>query len=289
VSEIRKYMVSRFMKGRILELDYSQLEIFVLAHLSDDSALKKDLLSGTDIHGKSARRLFGSGYTKKQRKIAKQLSFQLQYGAGYKSMALSNAIPEAQAKKFIENYYTMYPGVEAYHARMQHEIEVGRRTTDKRSKKGYPVGVSKIQSETGRIYTYTEQDAPDFMANPKFPGVKPKKVSFSPTKIKNYQNQGYATGDIVPLVLGHVWRRMNQYNLERGNLNPVCIVNTVHDSIVFDCPNEVVALDWAESAAAVMRDAPKLLKEVLGVEFTMPLNVEAEIGHNWLEMEEITI
>jgi DNA polymerase I-like protein with 3'-5' exonuclease and polymerase domains len=288
MSEIRRYMISRFPDGRILELDYSQLEVFVLAHLSGDSALKRDLIAGVDIHAKSAARLFGTGFSKAQRKIAKQLSFQLQYGAGYKSMALDNAITESKAKEFIENYYTMYPGVAKYHNDMYIEVSNNRKSTQQRSAKGYPIGVSKVQSETGRIYTYSEQDAPDWMANPKFPGMKPVHVSFSPTKIKNYQNQGYATGDIVPIVLGRVWRCLNDYN-KQFTEPEVLIINTVHDSIVFDCASEHVATNWARIAASVMGRAPSILKEVLDVDFSMPLKAEAEIGRNWLEMKELPL
>lgn len=288
MSEIRKYITSRHSDGVLLEIDYSQLEIFVLAHLSQCSALKSDLLSGVDIHAKSARRLFGFGFTKKQRKIAKQLSFQLQYGAGYKSMALSNAIPEAQAKKFIDNYYSMYPGVAEYHASMKDAVEMNKVPSGQRSKKGYPVAKSLYKSETGRIYTFVESDAPEWMANPKFPGATPVHTTFSPTKIKNYQNQGYATGDIVPLVLGNLWRELNLFN-SAYNLDVVRIVNTVHDSVLFDCYNEKYALMWAKRAKKVMESAPDMLANQLGVDFTMPLYVEAAAGWDWYTMRVLDI
>jgi DNA polymerase-1 len=286
MSDIRKYLRSRFGdEGRILELDYSQLEIFVLAHLSGDQQLKQDLHSGQDLHGISAAKLFGSKFTKAQRRIAKSLSFQLQYGAGYKSMAAQNNIPESLAKKFIDQYYGRYPQIRLYQERLQNEVEGSRRVTDKRTPKGYQRGKSKFQSETGRIYTFWEDDAPDWMANPRYPGAKPKSTTFSPTKIKNYQVQGYATGDIVPMVVGKLFRELCVYNNSQGG-ELVLFINTVHDSVVFDCVNELHAETWAYIAQTIMQAAPVMLKEHLHVDFSMPLRVDAEMGKNWQDMKE---
>lgn len=288
MSDIRKYLCSRFgTAGRILELDYSQLEIFVLAHLSRDKQLQQDLRSGKDLHAISAEKLFGAGFSKAQRRIAKSLSFQLQYGAGYKSMAAQNNVPEALAKKFIETYYQRYPQVKQYQDELQEKIYKLRQHTDQKTRKGYPKGMSKFQSETGRIYTFWEDDAPDWMANPRFPGMKAKKVTFSPTKIKNYQVQGYATGDIVPIVIGKLFRELCLYNRDSLPNSPkVLFINTVHDSVVFDCDTEDHAYEWAWQASEIMKDAPLYLKAHLGVDFTMPLKVDAEMGNNWQDMKE---
>ena len=282
-------MVSRYEYGRILEIDYSQLEIYVLAHLSGDKQLKRDLLSGEDLHAISAGRLFGPKWTPDDRKVAKQLSFQLQYGAGYKSMAATNNIDEELAKKFIENYYDRYPDVKKYQdglaARAKYERQ---RIGNKRTAKGYPAGTWKYVSETNRIYTFVETDAPDWMAHPKYGGASIH-TSFSPTKVKNYPNQGMATGDIVPMMMGVLHRELIEWNNNhsRYGCDPVLFVNTVHDSFVFDCVTEKAALAWWNTARIILKQTPKYCKDLLGFEFNMPLNCDAEIGENWHDMKKI--
>ena len=264
MSDIRKHYTSRFPDGYLLEVDFSQLEILVLAFLSGDEQLRKDLLSGADLHTISAQKLFGvSKPSDKQRKIAKMLSFQLQYGSGAKNMAQSNGIPEATAKKFIENYYDRYPGVKKYQDDMIKKVEANRTPSSERTKLGRPAGVSEVRSLTGRRYTFKEQDAPEWSA---------RDASFSPTQIKNYPTQGFATGDIVPLALGKL-----------------LIINTVHDSIVFDCNDKIAAKEWAREAKRIMEDSPKYLKEVFDIDFDLPLNVGCDIGKNWGEMETLDI
>ena len=223
MSDILKHYTSRFPDGYLLEVDFSQLEILVLAFLSGDEQLRKDLLSGADLHTISAQKLFGvSKPSDKQRKIAKMLSFQLQYGSGAKNMAQSNGIPEATAKKFIENYYDRYPGVKKYQDDMIKKVEANRTPSSERTKLGRPAGVSEVRSLTGRRYTFKEQDAPEWSA---------RDASFSPTQIKNYPTQGFATGDIVPLALGKL----------------------------FDCNSKLVAKKWAKEAKSIMEDSPKYL------------------------------
>lgn len=276
MSEIRKFFESRFTNGRLVELDFSQLEIYVLAHLSEDEQLKKDLLSGEDLHGISAEMLFGPKYTSKQRRIAKTLSFQLQYGAGAKSMAETNNIPVSTAKTFIENYYSRYPRVKEFQDAVMRMIQKSRKRSSYRTKSGYPAGIAKIVSETGRKYTFIETDTPEFIAS------TGKKVDFSPTQAKNYMVQGCATGDIMPLVLGKLMRACIK--------NPdVLMVCTVHDSVVFDCYNEHVAEWWAKKAKEIMELAPHYYKVAFGEEFELPLHASVEVGKNWFEMEELTV
>lgn len=283
-------MISRWEDGRILEIDYSQLEIYVLAHLSGDLQLRDDLLSGADLHAISAERLFGPRYTPAQRKIAKQLSFQLQYGAGYKSMAATNNIPEETAKKFIVNYYERYPAVKNYHDMLAERAKAERKLVGKkRTIKGYPAGTWKLATESGRIYTFVEQDAPDWMARTRF-GGPPVHTTFSPTKVKNYPNQGMATGDIVPMMMGVLHRELIAWNKKHfKDETKVVFVNTVHDSFVFDCKNEKYALAWWSTARHLLKETPAYCKDKLGFEFSMPLNCGAEIGKNWHDMMDINL
>ena len=287
MSEIRKAFTSRYDDGVILELDFSQLEIYALAYLSGDQVLMDDLTSGKDLHGISAEMLFGKHYTKEQRKIAKQLSFQLQYGAGAKSMAASNGITVELAKKFIENYYNRYKGVKEFHDKLLSEVESLRKNVgDRTSKKGIPAGRAEWVSKTGRIYTFVEQDAPDWMSNPTTSYKLPRYATFSPTQIKNYPVQGFATGDVVPLVVGKLFRELkaSRYRIY------VKIIQTVHDSVVFDCVNEEKAKQWAMIAKDIMEDAPRFMAELFPqcVDFAkVPLKVGVEMGKDWYDMHPL--
>lgn len=287
MSDIRKFFRSRYPNGYIVEADFSQLEIYALAWLSGDEQLKADLLSGVDRHAISAEALFGPKYTPAQRKIAKQLSFQLQYGAGAKSMAEKNKIPIQVARKYIKTYYDRYPKVQEYQEKLIEEAKLNRHVNPaRRTKKGFPAGEWYLKSCTGRQYLFVEEDTPDWMrtGGPRFSAPAPN-ATFSPTKLKNYQVQGFATGDIVPLVLGKLYRRLKETSWGEHCL----MVNTVHDSVMFDCQDREWAVSWGRVVKRIMERAPKYLKEVFDIDFDLPLPVEVKIGPSWGELEKLDI
>ena len=274
MSDIKKFFTSRWEDGYIVECDFSQLEVAVLAYLSQDPQLMKDLKEGVDIHSINAQHLFGKNFTDKQRKIAKSLSFQLQYGAGAKSMAESNSIDIKIAKQFIETYYSRYKEVKNWQDDIAERVKRNRSPSKKRTAANRPAGMSRIDSETGRVYTFTEYDAPDFMRDR---GVD---TSFSPTQMKNYPVQGLATGDIVPMIVGEL---LDVIKDDSSLASRALLVNTVHDSIVLDVQAEVLE-EAIETTIKVMESAPKLLRKNFGIDFNMPLPAEASYGRNWGEM-----
>lgn len=275
MSQIKKYFTSRWEDGYLLEVDFSQLEIYVLTHLSQDKVLIKDLLSGADLHAISAELLFGSGFTPAQRKIAKQLSFQLQYGAGAASMAERNRIPKAIARKFIDEYYNRYKGVREYHNDMITRVKMHRQAGDTHTEKGYPAGESTYISSSGRRYCFIEKDSPDWL-----PATK---TSFSPTQIKNYPVQGLATADIVPLAVGKIYRWLKNSEYSEDAL----LINTIHDSIVLDCKTLDILKEVYYTISKIMENTPQYLKERFNIDFTLPLKVGGEYGKNWMEMTKL--
>ena len=146
-----------------------------------------------------------------------------------------------------------------------------------RTAKGNPAGVSKMVTETGRIYTFVESDAPDFLK---------AATSFSPTKTKNYPVQGFATGDIVPMVLGKIYRHLKSHPASDDN---ILMINTIHDSLMFDCRTEGHAVTWARQCKEIMEDAPQMLKDIFGIDFDLPLRAGVDIGENWYDMEVLDI
>jgi DNA polymerase I-like protein with 3'-5' exonuclease and polymerase domains len=240
----------------------------------------QDLADGLDLHCVNAAALVNQPYAVfkarvdsgdtvaiNQRKLAKTMSFQLQYGAGPAKIAKENGCTEDFARKFIRLYYERYSGVKMYHDNLLREIPLHRKPSNKHTSSGLPAGVTKLISATERRYTFYEEDS--------FKGV-----SFSPTQIKNYPVQGFATGDIVPLVLGH----LHEYLLKEEHTNDILLINTIHDSILEDVkPNYVHVA--ALNTKRIMEEVPELLKEYFGIELGMKLKAEVKVGKTWATME----
>lgn len=281
MSLIKSCIESRWDVGKLVEIDYKQLEVFALAFLSGDKKLKEDLINGVDVHSENAAKLFNIPFriflirlagndptTVKQRKLAKQMSFQLQYGAGAASMAATNNVTVATAKRFINNYFDRYPEVKLYHDKLIQEVKANREPSDKKSASGHPLGVSTIRSITGRLYTFYEEESP-------------YGISFSPTAIKNFPVQGFATADIVPMMLGELFDFIYKNELQHN----IKLVNTVHDSVLLDIQNDNICHTYLPQIKEVMESAPQVLKHKFGIDFDLPLNVDIKWGKTWSDMK----
>jgi len=280
--DIRTCFESRFDDGILMEVDYSQLEIFALAHLTGDKVLAADLLSGKDLHTMRAAQLFvlpESLVTKAQRRTAKSLSFQLQYGAGAKSMAVALKISQSMCQDFIDQYYDRYPYVKLYQDTLIAKIAGLRKPTSSHTPLGYTVGRAAIKTKTGRCYVFREYDNPFYVPSAYGHG---RTTNFSPTQIKNYTVQGFATGDIVPLVLGEVYHAVVPYHED------VKLINTVHDSILLDL-REGMCHTIGSLVKQVMEDAPNMLKNTFDINFNLPLNVEIKVGKTWANMKVLSL
>lgn len=285
MSSIRKYFKSRWSTGYLAEYDFSQLEVIGLAQLSQDKMLIQDILNGMDMHCLNASFLYNQPYATikhlydsgdaewtKKRKISKAPGFLIQYGGGAKAMADQTGLPKKQCQGFIDNYYKRYMGVKAWQDNVAHAVKQSRRPSEKRTKAGLPSGYGEYLSPTGRRYGFQEYD--DFHGG----------TSFSPTQMKNYPVQGFATGDIVPLVVGKLFRVLKNSEFSESCL----MVNTVHDSIVFDIESKEVLNDVHELIMHTMESAPEYLKQIFNIDFQLPLKVDGEAGKNWLEMKPVS-
>lgn len=100
-----------------LSVDYSQIELRVLAYLSQDKTLIKAFLSNKDIHGQTAASIFSvpeSEVTSFQRQVGKRINFSILYGVTAYGLAKDLAISYKEAKEYIEKYFAQYPGVSAW-------------------------------------------------------------------------------------------------------------------------------------------------------------------------------
>lgn len=279
MSDIKKHFISRFEGGWIVEADFDQLEVRVLAFLSQDPILIEDLLSGRDMHRWRASELFGlpeNEITTEQRRIAKVLSFQLQYGAGAASMAAALELPKDLCQAFVDNFYARYIVVKETQDAWIRSVKKNRVSTKERSPKGFPIGKSIFKQVTGRELVFWEQDAPQWMVDRGTP------TSFPPTDIKNYPVQSLATGDLTALGRGRLMRRLVKEGLIWDN---ALSIMTVHDSIILDVEGTCMNI-----ASRIMKEelekVPAYFEEVFGVPFNIPLPVEIKIGRNWLQMEK---
>lgn len=114
--ELRKYFIAA--PGRVLiDADYSQIELRLLAHISGDTAMISAFTHGADIHTSTAAAVFGvapEDVTPKLRKRAKAVNFGIVYGIGDFSLAGDLGIPVKQARAYIQSYLASYPDVAAY-------------------------------------------------------------------------------------------------------------------------------------------------------------------------------
>jgi DNA polymerase-1 len=126
--QIRKAFVAP--PGRVLiGADYSQIELRVLAHLSEDPGLIEAFERDEDVHARTAATIFNipiESVRPRERRIAKMINFGLSYGMTGYGLAQRTGLSRSEAEKFIKNYFENYPGVRAYMERVVREAEEKR-------------------------------------------------------------------------------------------------------------------------------------------------------------------
>ncbi len=130
---IRKVFVPRHPKHLLLAADYSQIELRILAHISEDENMREAFRLGQDIHARTASEVFGvqiSDVTPEMRRAAKAVNFGIVYGISDYGLSQNLGIPKEQAKTYIDNYFSRYPGVKRWTERVIEEArEKGYVTT----------------------------------------------------------------------------------------------------------------------------------------------------------------
>jgi len=239
---VKRVFVSRWEGGHVLEADFAQLEFRAAAFLAQDETAMHEIETGFDVHSYTAKVITDAGQ-KTSRQEGKAHTFAPLFGAtGY---GRSKA-EEAYYIHFIEKY----KGIAAWHKNLADEA----------------VRFNKITNVSGRQYAF-----PDVRRNQRG-GV----THF--TMIKNYPVQGFATGDVVPVVLIELEERLSHLHS--------CLVNTVHDSTVVDVhPYE------REEVLQIIDDMNEglndLIEKAYGVVMNVPLLLESKIGPNWLDVDDV--
>ncbi|MEM3247444.1 MAG: DNA polymerase [Candidatus Micrarchaeaceae archaeon] len=281
-------------QGRLLEADYSNLEVVTLAALSKDEALCKALVQGIDMHCLRLSKKLGEPYEevlkkckdethpehkryKKMRTDIKPMSFAYQYGASAQGIAFSTGCSVEEAQAFIDAEKALFPGVEEWY---EHEIfakvEASKKLYREMDEDGrwrvYARGV--WQSPGGTCYEFREYPKTEWVD-----GQKISVMQFKPTQLRNYPIQG-ESGFFVQAVSGAIVRWLVQKRFFGGR---VFCINQVHDAVYFDVHTSVLK-EVASAVQYIMESLPQMMRR-LGYDLAVPFPAAVEVGLNLLEKE----
>jgi len=230
----------------LLSFDYSQIELRLLAHVADIGALKTAFREGVDIHALTASEVFGvpvKGMDPMIRRKAKAINFGIIYGISAFGLARQLAIPQGEARRYIEAYFARYPGIRDYM----------ERTKEDARKHGY------VTTLFGRRIH--------------LPGIaskNPAERSFMERAAINAPIQGGAA-DIIKRAMGRLPAALAAAGLGAR------LLLQVHDELLFEAPPKERAKTIA-TVKQVMEGADRPV-----VELSVPLVVDVGHGHSWAE------
>ena len=216
-SEIRRMFVPK--EGCVLvDADYSQIELRLLAHIAGDEAMQKAFTSGQDIHTATAAQVFHvepKDVTPEMRRSAKAVNFGIVYGISAFSLSQDIGVSVAEAKAYMEAYFETFPGVRVY---MRSVVETAKET-------GYVETIFKRR-----------RDLPEIRSS------KFNLRSFGERVALNMPIQGTAA-DVMKLAMVAVWKRLKAEGLQAK------LVLQVHDELIVECPEEE-----AQKVAALLEE-----------------------------------
>ncbi|MCI0713598.1 MAG: DNA polymerase I [Chloroflexi bacterium] len=235
----------------LLSVDYSQVELRILAHVSGDKALQDAFRQGLDIHTSTAAAVYKvpmDAVSFEQRSFAKSVNFGLMYGMGAFRLARDSGLSRGEAEDFISEYFAQFPGVKRY---LDNSIEQAKAT-------GY------VETIFGRRRYFPElmSDATDRTSAIRRQAAEREAV--------NMPIQGTAA-DLLKIAMINLHRNL----LEEGY--EACMMLQVHDELVLEVPERE------------LHDVVLLVKETMenAGAFDVPLRADPSVGHNWYEMEDV--
>jgi DNA polymerase I len=231
----------------LLSVDYSQVELRIVAHMADDQAMLNAFRTGQDIHATTAAAVYGvplEAVNKDQRRSAKAINFGLIYGMSAFGLTRTTDLTLAEAENFVEAYFRQFPGV-----------------------KSYLDGVRRLAADQGYVETLLGRRR-------YFPGLKTQRdVNVRNREEREAINapiQGTAA-DIMKLAMLRVPDALAKAGLQGRMLLQV------HDELVLECSAKEL-VQTAKVVQKVMENAYSL---------KVPLETEARSGKNWGEMSPV--
>ena len=227
----------------ILSADYSQIELRLLAHVSEDEHLIHSFTSGEDIHTMTASKVFGVGLnevTKEMRRRAKAVNFGIVYGQSKYGLAKNLGISNNEAQEFIDKYFETYPRVKEY---MNYEIDFV-------NKHGY------VETIFGRKrYLASELHSSNFQIR-----------EFAQRAAINQPLQGTAA-DLIKMAMIDVEKELEAKKLKTK------MIMQVHDELVFEVP---------KGELEIVKELVLKCME-LNQPLRVPLEVDINYGSSWRE------
>lgn len=294
-SPLKRIFTSRFENGKIVQFDFSQLELKTLGYLTQDEALLSDIWSNVDGYIKTMAEVEGLAYDdvydkavnqqlpewKTKRNIFKSVVLGMNYGMGkFKTAYMLDLDLE-----FVEEIYkarnTAYPQVNEFNSRVLEIIK--NNIVDKSickdynliTEKGLEASIGKWQDPFKALYYLVEKDSPDFMLE------KGIMKSFPPTQAKNFPQQGLAshinviaTNYMLKSILAAGWEDV---------IKPIAVV---HDDQKYDCHPSFVEF-CIELLNTMSKQLPEYLSTRFNTSFNVPLNGEISFGPNWKDLEKV--
>jgi DNA polymerase-1 len=142
----------------IISVDYSQVEMRVLAALSNDKNMTAAIMSGEDLHSSAAKLMFGDDFTDKERKLAKVAGFAKVYGGGAAVIARQTGVDIETAQHATNRYDRAFPGIKRYGRRLQDRAEHGKLSVITPSGRPLPLDRDRLYSATNYVVQSTARD-----------------------------------------------------------------------------------------------------------------------------------
>ena len=225
--ELRKFFVAKDENHVLVDADYSQIELRLLAHMSGDEALIKTFREGEDIHTRTAAEIFRvprEEVTPEMRKSAKAVNFGIVYGIGEYSLSQDIGVGIATAREYIKNYFALYPGVRRYLDSLKEQAKKDLFVTTLFGRRRYI---------------------------PELKGPKKPLIAFGERVAMNTPIQGTAA-DLIKLAMVNVDRRLAREKMEAR------LILQVHDELILEAP-----LAEAEKAARILSEEMENAREFL--------------------------
>ncbi|MDO9510150.1 MAG: DNA polymerase I [Bacteroidales bacterium] len=201
--EIRKAFIPADENHILLAADYSQIELRIIAHLSQDVSMMQAFWDGTDIHTATAARVYGldlDKVDKEQRRFAKSVNFGIIYGISAFGLAENLSISRREAASIIESYFKQYPGVKAY---MDETIVRARKMGYAETIVGRKRQLRDIHSANATVRGFSERNA------------------------INAPIQG-SSADMIKIAMINIHKTIKESNLKSK------MIMQVHDELVFE-------------------------------------------------------
>ncbi|MDJ0724299.1 MAG: DNA polymerase I [Prochloraceae cyanobacterium] len=240
----------------LVSADYSQIELRILTHLSQEPVLLEAYKNSQDVHSVTAKLLFDKeDITPEERNLGKIINFGVIYGMGAQRFAREAKVSPEEGRKFIQKYRQRYPGIFAY--------------LEKIKKEAIATGYVTTILGRRRYFNFNSSSLKDFR------GCNPEDIDISGLRLNNYDAQALraaanapiqgSSADIIKVAMVKLHPILQKYRSR--------LLLQVHDELIFEVPSQ----EWEELQPKIKTTMEN------AVELSIPLVVEVREGKNWME------